>query len=114
MYEKIEFYFGPDVASLRPESIDTHELVWERYTGDWLRTSVSSYWYKADNLITLRPTDDPAAFFGATYVNEGEVRAKGLEIEAQWEPSRQWRLVAQYALQHSENQLTGTDPGMAR
>ena len=48
IYERIEFYFGPGVAALRPESIDTHEFVWERYTSDWLRTSVSGYWYKAD------------------------------------------------------------------
>jgi outer membrane receptor protein involved in Fe transport len=38
-----------------PETIDTHEVVWERYTNDWLRTSVSTYWYKADGLITLAP-----------------------------------------------------------
>ena len=38
-YELNAFYFG--VSNLRPESIDTHELVWERYTNDWLRTSVS-------------------------------------------------------------------------
>ena len=47
------FYFGEQVIDLRPESIDTHELVWERYINDWLRTSVSTYWYKADRLITL-------------------------------------------------------------
>ena len=45
------------MTSLRPESIDTHEFVWERYTNDWLRTSVSTYWYKAERLITLM-TDD--------------------------------------------------------
>jgi len=107
VYEKTEFYFGPDVASLRPESIDTHEVVWERYTGDWLRTSVSSYWYKADNLITLKATDDPNAFLGATYVNEGEVRAKGLEFEAQM---RLWHGAdghMSYALQEAIDQATG-------
>jgi outer membrane receptor for ferrienterochelin and colicins len=108
VYEKIEYYFGPSVASLRPESIDTHEVVWERYTADWLRTSVSSYWYKADNLITLRATDDPAAFLGVTYVNEGEVRAKGLEVEAQM---RLWKGAEghmSYALQEAIDQATGT------
>ena len=82
-------------------------MVWERYTGDWLRTSVSSYWYKADNLITLRATDDPNAFLGVTYVNEGEVRAKGLEFEAQM---RLWRGAEghmSYALQEAIDQATG-------
>ena len=51
-YELNTFYFGERVNDLRPESIDTHELVWERYINDWLRTSVSAYWYKADRLIT--------------------------------------------------------------
>ncbi len=64
-----------------PESIDTHEFVWERYINDRLRTSVSTYWYKADRLIT--PTLDDSAFLGATFVNQGQVRAKGLELEAQ-------------------------------
>ena len=80
-YELNAFYFGEQVADLRPESIDTHEFVWERYINDWLRTSVSTYWYKADRLITLMPDD--SAFLGATYVNQGQVRAKGLELEAQ-------------------------------
>ena len=107
MYERIEYYFGSGVNDLRPESIDTHEVVWERYTADWLRTSVSGYWYKAENLITLRATDDPGAFLGVTYVNEGEVRAKGLELEGQM---RLWRGAEghmSYALQEATDQATG-------
>ena len=50
-----EFFFGESTRRLRPESIDTHELVWERYTNDWLRTSLSAYWYQADGLITPTP-----------------------------------------------------------
>ena len=55
--------------------------MWERYTNDWLRTSVSTYWYKADGLITLAP--DPSTFLGTTFVNGGQVSANGLELEAQ-------------------------------
>ena len=51
------------VDNLRPESIDTHELVWERYANDWLRTSVSTYWYKAKQLIILVP-DENTLFSG--------------------------------------------------
>ena len=107
MYERTEYYFGSGVATLRPESIDTHEIVWERYSGDWLRTSVSSYWYKAKELITLTATSDPDAFLGVTYINEGEVRAKGLELEAQM---RLWRGAEghmSYALQEATDQATG-------
>ncbi|MCA1584577.1 MAG: TonB-dependent receptor [Acidobacteria bacterium] len=101
-YELNPFYFGDRVQGLLPEAIDTHELVWERYSSDWLRTSVSTYWYKADRLITLTP--DPSAPIGATYINEGQVRAAGLELEAQMR--LRWRLesLVSYALQRATDQ----------
>jgi iron complex outermembrane receptor protein len=107
IYETIEIFFGPDVTGLRPESIDTHEFVWERYTSDWLRTSVSSYWYKADRLITLTPSNDPSAFLGVTYINQGEVRAKGLELEAQMRLLGDADAHVSYALQEARDQATG-------
>jgi outer membrane receptor for ferrienterochelin and colicins len=107
IYETIELYFGPGVRGLRPETIDTHEFVWERYTSDWLRTSVSSYWYKANRLITLTEFNDPSAAFGATYVNEGEVRAKGLELEAQMRLWGDAEGHMSYALQEARDQGTG-------
>jgi iron complex outermembrane receptor protein len=107
IYETIELYFGPDVTALRPESIGTHEVVWERYTSDWLRTSVSSYWYKADRLITLIGSDDPSAVLGVTYVNQGDVRAKGLELEAQMRLWGDAEGHLSYALQEARDQATG-------
>ena len=104
-YELNTVYFGDGVNDLRPESIDTHELVWERYTDDWLRTSVSGYWYRADRLITLAA--DPSTFFGLTYVNEGEVRARGLEVEAQMRLPRGWQASTSYALQRAVDRETG-------
>jgi iron complex outermembrane receptor protein len=92
-----DFFFGPNVHRLRPESIDTHELVWERYANGWLRTSVSTYWYKAKRLIILVP--DEEAFLGLTFVNQGEVRAKGLELEAQMRLKGESRALVSYALQ---------------
>ncbi|WP_291988134.1 TonB-dependent receptor [Luteitalea sp.] len=106
-YELNAVYFGDGVNDLRPESIDTHELVWERYTGDWLRTSVSGYWYRANRLITL--AEDPTTFFGTTYLNQGQVRARGLEIEAQMRLPRGWQASSSYALQQAVSRETGTD-----
>jgi outer membrane cobalamin receptor len=105
-YEQNEFYFGDSTRTLRPESIDTHEFVWERYTNDWLRTSVSTYWYKADGLITL--TADPTTFFGTTFVNGGHVRASGLELEAQMRLKASVQGLASYALQRVKDLETGT------
>ena len=98
-------YFGDGVRALRPESIDTHELVYEGYANDRLRTSVSTYWYKADRLIT--PTVDETAFFGASYVNQGQVRAKGLELEAQLRIKGDARALVSYAYQRAVDQQTG-------
>ena len=101
-------HFGQNVTGLRPESIDTHECVWERYTDDWLRTSVSTYWYKAEGLITL--TTDEATFLGVTYANQGEVRAKGLgSLEAQMRLKWQSQALVSYALQHATDQETDAE-----
>ena len=104
-FERNAFYYGDNTASLRPESIDTHELVWERYTNDWLRTAVSTYVYQADNLITLVP--DPSAPSGTTYVNEGRVHAKGLELEAQMRLRGGLQALTSYAFQRAEDVDTG-------
>lgn len=106
-YELNTTYFGDRVNLLRPESIDTHELVWERYVNDWLRTSVSTYWYKADQLITT--TLDDESLLGVSFVNQGQVRAKGLEVEAQMRVTGDSRALVSYALQNAVDQETDQD-----
>ena len=106
-YELNPVYFGDGVESLRPESIDTHELVWESYVNDWLRTSVSTYWYRADELITQ--VADRSTFLGVTFVNQGEVRAKGLELEAQMRLKGGVQALMSYALQSAVDQETETE-----
>jgi iron complex outermembrane receptor protein len=101
-------YFGERVKSLRPESIDTHELVWERYINDRLRTSVSMYWYEADQLLTLALDD--STLLGISFVNQGQVRAKGLELEAQMRVKGESRALVSYALQSAVDQQTHQGP----
>src|SRR6202030_3057695 len=101
-YELNTFYFGQGVQDLHPESIDTQELVWERYTNDWLRTSVSAYRYTANGLITAIP--DPSALIGTTYVNEERVVAKGLELEAQMRLGAGLQGLTSYALQRARDE----------
>jgi len=100
-YERNAFYFGEATGSLRPESISTHELVWERYLHDWLRTSVSAYWYKAAGLITQVP--DPSTFLATTYVNGQDVVAKGLELEAQMRLGAGFQGLVSYSLQRAHD-----------
>jgi outer membrane receptor protein involved in Fe transport len=112
-YERNDALYGPRVAALRPETIDTHELVWERYVNDWLRTSASTYWYKADRLITL--VGDDSTIPGVSFVNQGQVRAKGLELEAQMRLPGGSRVAGSYALQKAVDQDTQAElPNSAR
>ena len=85
-YERTTVYFGESVERLEPETIDTHEVVWERYFNDTLRTSVSAYWYKADRLLTL--VADETTVLGG-YINAGKVHAAGVEFEGQLRIRRQ-------------------------
>lgn len=100
-------YYGDRVLDLRPESIDTHELVWERYTQDWLRTATSLYWYKAEQLVTQ--VFDPEALTMVSFVNQGRVRAKGLEFEAQMRLKGESRALVSYAVQRAEEEDTGEE-----
>lgn len=62
------------------------------------------YWYTAQRMIVLIP--DEAAFLGLTLVNQGEVQAKGLELEAQMSLAGRSRALVSYALQSAEEQNT--------
>jgi outer membrane receptor for ferrienterochelin and colicins len=106
-WEQNDFYFGERVHALQPEAIDTHEFVWERYFNDRVRTAVSTYWYKADRLITTALDD--TTFLGATYVNQGQVRAKGLELEAQLRLRGESRAMVSYAFQRAADHETGDE-----
>ena len=97
-------YFGRRFTTLQPESIGTHELVWERYVGEWLRTSVSGYRYAASGLILADFSygDDPV------FINGGEARAKGLEVEAEVRSRRGAQALVGYAAQRAEDANRGT------
>jgi iron complex outermembrane receptor protein len=66
-------------VDLGAETITTNEVVWEEYTGDWMRTSVSAYRSTAANLLALVSDDDG----NLSYVNSGRIAARGLELEAE-------------------------------
>jgi iron complex outermembrane receptor protein len=55
-------------------------------------------------LITLIP--DHTTFFGTSFVNQGEVRAKGLELEAQMRLKGGSRALISYGLQSAEDHET--------
>ena len=94
-----ELGYWPETSNLlRPEDIGTHEIVWERYTGDWLRTSAAAYWYDATELITFTTIDPDLTIYA--FENEGRTTARGFEAEAEVR-LRSVNAFASYAAQRS-------------
>ena len=101
-YELNSFYFG--VPNLRPESIDTHEIVWERYTNDWLRTSVSAYWYHADGPDHAAP--DPSTFLGSPTSTKGTCARRVWSSRRRCDIRGGVRALMSYALQQRRQTRT--------
>jgi outer membrane receptor for ferrienterochelin and colicins len=76
---------GGTRADLRPETIQTDEIVWEAYWGSHLRTSAAAFQYRIQRLINQRTDNEDALTPG--YVNLGGAHAAGgeVEIEGIWE-----------------------------
>ena len=99
-----ELYYYDDATSrLEPESIATHELAWERYRGEWLRTSVSAYKSEASGLISFRPLDTNFAGMGYGFVNDQQIHAHGVELEAELRSRRGHQLLGSVSFQHVAN-----------
>jgi outer membrane receptor for ferrienterochelin and colicins len=79
--------------TLRPESIQSSELVWEEYLSSWLRTSVTGFHYQIDDVIEQRtePTAGEIYFANSAGISgrglEFEVEAKGRGISGSWNHS---------------------------
>ncbi len=89
---------------LRPEKIETSEIVLEQRLNSGLRAQASLYRYKVKNLIDQ--TADPADG-SFVYRNTGKVKAKGIEVEANWRAAAGLEGRASWAYQLSENAETG-------
>lgn len=75
-----ERHYNPEQAnrpSLRPETIETYELVYEHYFNSTYRVNLSGYWYYIDGLITQAETVDAEPY----YDNLNDVHARGVELE---------------------------------
>ena len=101
------WYYEDASARLRPETLRTHELAWEQYFGERLRTSVSLYHTTAHRLIALTADDD--AEWGLRFVNEGRIRARGIEFEAEARSGRGLQANVSASFQRSEDD-TGARP----
>jgi iron complex outermembrane receptor protein len=96
------YYYADTSGSLRPETIATHELVWEQYVGEWLRTSVSAYRSHAEELLSFVALDATLDTFG--FSNAGTIRSRGLELEGEVRTKHGLQLLASTALQRTDDE----------
>jgi iron complex outermembrane receptor protein len=96
-----QYKLNPD---LRPEEIDTYEFVLEHYFDSSSRVTLSAYDYRIDDLITLITDPSDGAL---VYQNIDKVEARGMELEAEQARGNGLRWRVSYALQRTEDAITG-------
>ncbi len=97
--------------NLKPETISTHELSISWQPTLRLQTSLSLFRYRMNNIIQFSANLDPST--GSTAQNTGSQTGKGVELEATWEATRTLKLTGNFSLQHSTDDATGKDAGLA-
>ncbi|HTG01388.1 MAG TPA: TonB-dependent receptor [Nitrospirota bacterium] len=104
-----ELYYNDGITAksnpnLKPEKIKTYELVYEQYLGPSIRTSVSGFSYRIENLITsvTDPGDGMSQFQNS---NRTETRGIEMELEGKWQNGIRGR--ASYSVQKAKDMNTG-------
>jgi iron complex outermembrane receptor protein len=96
--------------SLGPETIETVELAFDYRPIDTLNLAVSLFHYHWDNIIQFVADSKNQI---STAQNAGKQAGFGLELEAEWKLARNFRLVGNYAFQHSTDELTDKNSAYA-
>ena len=103
-----ERFYNPEQANqpeLNPETIKTYELVYEQYLGHRYRVGAAAYYYDVNELITQTQTELGDQYFA----NLDEVRAMGIELEAEGRFDSGMRVAVSYALQKAEDDVSGLE-----
>ncbi len=91
-------------ANIKPETITTDELAFSWQPVSTLQTNLNFFQYRMRNIIQL---------VGTKMQNAGDQTGRGLEFEATLDASSSLRLTGNYSLQHSTDDATGKDAGLA-
>jgi outer membrane receptor for ferrienterochelin and colicins len=91
-------------TALKPETIKTGELVFEKYLGDHLRLSASGYVYRIKDLISQVTIPDTGETF---FENKERVASKGLEFEMEGKGLAGLEGNLSYTIQDTKDQETG-------
>jgi iron complex outermembrane receptor protein len=96
---------------LKPETIDSTELAFAWQVQANLRTGLNLFHYRMKDVIRFVANTDPTT--GSTTQNAGNQRGNGLELEFAWDATTNVRLLGNYAYQHSTDENTRQDAGLA-
>jgi iron complex outermembrane receptor protein len=104
------FWSQPGVTKanplLRPETNETAEIVMEQYLGGGVRLTATAFHYTINDLVTQET--DPADGF-LVYNNIDQIKAKGIELEAEGKFPNGMLTRISYTGQDSRNEQTGLD-----
>ncbi|SMF95548.1 iron complex outermembrane recepter protein [Methylomagnum ishizawai] len=95
---------------LKPETMNTIELAFDYHPTDKLRFGFNLFNYWWSDIIRFVP--DPGGGT-STAQNAGRQTSHGLELEADWQATEDFKLTGWYAYQHSIDESTHHDPGYA-
>jgi iron complex outermembrane receptor protein len=104
-YERYYNVAQADAPDLKPETISTYELVYERYFASKYRLSLSGYSYDIEGLITQVEEEEDMQFFA----NVDDVRARGVEVEVEAIYENGAILRGSWAVQRAEDVASGLE-----
>ncbi len=90
--------------SLRPETVDTYELVWEQALNKHFQFTASAYYYEISDAITQ--ITDPADGL-LVYRNTGQNTGRGVESELAYKAENGFRSRLSYVFSETEDRSTG-------
>jgi outer membrane receptor for ferrienterochelin and colicins len=93
-------------SNLKPETITTDELAFAWQPVAKLQNNLNFFRYRMRDIILSSPS-------APQYHNAGDQVGRGLELESTLDATSDLRLTGNYSLQHSIDQTTGQDAGMA-
>lgn len=96
----LSFRSNPD---LKPETIDTYELVWEQGFGDHWRSSLSGFYYEIEDLISETYDEEQGLGY---FDNIDAIRARGVELELEGKFPGGLRSRFSYSVQRTEDATT--------
>lgn len=97
--------------AIQPETVGTTELAFNWQASAAWQTNLTLFRYRMRDIIAATANPDPST--GKTFRNTGDQTGSGFELEASWNPTRTLRLTGSLSVQHSTDEATGKDAGLA-